>query len=141
MQAIIQFVGLKIRGQQIATGQAGAGGPVGKISLTLETLAIFLRVLQMQSQSGPPEIAREALQLKHHALTLHPELQVLIVEAAAASSVPTPAAAFPTDIEEEANAYFQKVHPSLFYLVRITSDSMAHHLGPSKFARDAKGQR
>lgn len=93
----------KIHGQQVADGQPGGQ------ALSLDTLAVFLRVLQMHSQGGPPEVLAEVVQLKHQALLLHPELQVLIIEAAAASSVPTPAASFPTDIEEEANAYFQRV--------------------------------
>ena len=40
---------------------------------------------------------------------MHPELHALIVEAAAASVVPTPPTSFAPDIEEEANLYFQKV--------------------------------
>ena len=108
MQALIQFVARKLQGQQIANGHTPLG-QAGRINLSLENLAIFLRVLQAHSLGSPPEIASEVNQLKHHALGTHPELQVLMVEAAAASSVPTPAASFPQDIEDEANAYFQKV--------------------------------
>lgn len=107
-QAVVQFVARKIQGNQVANGQSGIGGQVGKINLSLETLAIFLRVLQVHSQGGPPEILAEVLQLERRAVALHPELQVLIIEAAAASSSPIPPASFPSDIEEEANAYFQK---------------------------------
>ena len=120
VQAMIQFVGHKIQEQQVSHVQPGAGGQVGKAVLSLEILAIFLRVLQIHSQGGPPEVVAEVGQLKRQALLLHPELQILIVEAAAASSVSAPAASFPVDIEEEANAYFQKVHRLLHMAAGLT---------------------
>lgn len=103
LQAMAQFVAGKLGGYP--------DQPDGsKSRLPLEILALHLRVLQSHCQAGPADFAAEVSQLQHHALRVHPELQVLIVEAAAAASAtPAPTASFPVDIEEEANLYFQKV--------------------------------
>ena len=105
VQAVVQFVGSKLDGYPDHPDG-------GKSHLPLEILALHLRMLQAHSQVGPAELAAEVQQLQHFAIRVHPELQVLIVEAAAAASTtPTPTASFPVDIEEEANLYFQKACP------------------------------
>jgi len=107
-QALVQFAATKLQARSEAGGQLSDGSQ-GSMQLPLEILAVVLRVLQAHSQAGPPELVAEVAQLQHHALRMHPELHALIVEAAAASAVPTPATSFAPDIEEEANLYFQKV--------------------------------
>lgn len=104
LQAVIPFVASKL--QSYSENPSDGGG-----HLPLEILALHLRILQAHSQTGPAELASEILQLQHHAVRVHPELQVLIVEAAAsASTTPAPATeTFPVDVEEEANLCFQKV--------------------------------
>jgi hypothetical protein len=106
-QALVQFAATKLQ----ASSEAGAqlSDSSQSVLLPLEILAVVLRVLQAHSQAGPAELVAEVAQLQHHALMMHPELHALIVEAAAASVVPTPATSFAPDIEEEANLYFQKV--------------------------------
>jgi hypothetical protein len=108
-QGLVQFAATKLQARSEAGGQLSDGSQGSGMQLPLEILAVVLRVLQAHSQAGPPELVAEVAQLQQHALRMHPDLHALIVEAAAASAVPTPATSFAPDIEEEANLYFQKV--------------------------------
>ena len=74
MQAVIKYLDHKLQSQQVADGQASTA-QIGRINLSLETLAIFLRSLQAAAASGPPDAAAELANLQRHAFAMHPSLQ------------------------------------------------------------------
>ncbi|CAI5954737.1 unnamed protein product, partial [Closterium sp. NIES-65] len=97
-KACLQFLRAKlVQDSQDASAQ--------RINLSLETLAIFFKVLQANApQLQAPELGDELKALYASALQLHPALQTVAVPEQA------PADVFASDIEEEANAYFQKIY-------------------------------
>ncbi|GJP79518.1 hypothetical protein CLOP_g9744 [Closterium sp. NIES-67] len=97
-KACLQFLRAKLLQD---SQEAGAQ----RVNLSLETLAIFFKVLQANApQLQAPELAEELKALYASALQLHPALQNVAVPEQA------PADVFASDIEEEANAYFQKIY-------------------------------
>jgi hypothetical protein len=67
VQATMHFLDAKLKGDSVQQG--GGDGqllaqPVGKINLSLETLAIFLRVLQEKASHVPQELAMVLKQLQ-----------------------------------------------------------------------------
>lgn len=75
----------------------------GKINLSLETLAIFLRVLGASAQLLPGDVLQQLKTVQTAALQQHPQLAGVVGDTGAFE-------AFAADIENEANAYFQRAY-------------------------------
>lgn len=78
-------------------------GAPPRVNISLETLAIFLRVLGAAGALLPPELAQHLKLVQTAALQQHPQLASVVGEVG-------PPEAFAADIENEANAYFQRAY-------------------------------
>lgn len=78
-------------------------GAPPRVNISLETLAIFLRVLGAAGALLPPELAQHLKLVQTAALQQHPQLASVVGELG-------PPETFAADIENEANAYFQRAY-------------------------------
>jgi len=95
-------------------------GPI--VNLSLETTAIFFKVLQANvGQLASRDLAEEMKRL--HSATVHVNPRLLSVGA----SEQSPSEVFPPDVEEEANSYFQQT-----YIGQLTIDDVMQKLAHFK---------
>lgn len=99
MQASVSFLDAKLREDPPASTH---GGPT-RLSISVETLAVFLRVLAANAGEVPTDTLQQLKLVQAVAVQAHPELASVISEAGVME-------AFPQDVEEEANAAFQKMY-------------------------------
>ena len=100
-QAVLRFLDLKLQAgldPQALQQQAAAG----KAALTEATVRAFFKVLNATAGAGalPNELVQEIKKLQQLVTKASPELGKAIA----------PAEAFASDVEEEANSYFQKIY-------------------------------
>ena len=98
MQASVSFLDAKLREDL----PASAHGPA-RLNISVETLAVFLRVLAANAGEVPTDTLQQLKLVQAVAVQAHPELASVISEAGVME-------AFPQDVEEEANAAFQKMY-------------------------------
>lgn len=103
-QAVLRF--LDLRTQQSPDLPQVPGQPA-RINLSVDTLKIFCRVLQSTVSAGtfPPEFATEYKRVQAQAVKHYPALQAVL-----SPVQQQPNDAFASDVEEEANSYFQKIY-------------------------------
>ena len=99
MQASVSFLDEKLREDPPPSTH---GGPA-RLSISVETLAVFLRVLAANAGEVPTDTLQQLKLVQAVAVQAHPELATVISEAGVME-------AFPQDVEEEANAAFQKMY-------------------------------
>eukprot|EP00899_Mesostigma_viride_P024080 jgi/Mesvir1/4857/Mv11131-RA.2 len=92
-------------GQALPLGNAGAGGKQGGAAL-LEITATFLKFLNAHAGLLSPEVQEELKRVYLAVVAAAPKLM------GAGSEPAPPAEVFASDIEEEANSYFQKIYTS-----------------------------
>ncbi|KAK9824056.1 hypothetical protein WJX72_007392 [[Myrmecia] bisecta] len=102
MQATIKFLEAKLAEQHEQEAHQLVGQS-GKINLSLECLAIFLRVLHAHAALLPPEVQQELVRLQQQSVQAHPQL--ILSEPTGIAQGP-----FAPDVETEANSYFQKIY-------------------------------
>lgn len=73
VEAVLSFLDAKLV-QHAQQGQPAQG--VGRVNLSVETLALFLRVLHMNTSVFPADLATEISHLESKAMKLYPQLQV-----------------------------------------------------------------
>ena len=111
MQASVSFLDAKLREDGNGGHQSkdekdnGANGSTIKpsISISVETLAIFLKVLAANAGEVPTDTLQQLKLVQAVAVQAHPELATVISEAGVME-------AFPQDVEEEANTAFQRMY-------------------------------
>ena len=94
MQASVSFLDAKLREDL---------GPTARPSISVETLAIFLKVLAANAGEVPTDTLQQLKLVQAVAVQAHPELATVISEAGVME-------AFPPDVEEEANTAFQRMY-------------------------------
>lgn len=126
VQCCVRFLADKLQ------ADASVPKPPAVVTLPLETLAMFVRVLQGQSAGFPPEILQEIKQISELMGTSFPQL----AEVGSAAEMAVLEEVFAPDIEEEANAYFQKI-----YTGQQSVDDVIAMLGQFRSAEDERKQR
>eukprot|EP00898_Chlorokybus_atmophyticus_P005844 jgi/Chlat1/6260/Chrsp44S05774 len=113
-QACLNFLNDKISSDLRTGDQSLDGQPTGNMGLTgrnagvvlsVETAAVFFRVLQSNSNLVDSDLGDEVRRLFAVAVQAMPRLPSVTSEQPAAE-------AFASDVEEEANSYFQKIYTS-----------------------------
>ena len=99
MQASVSFLDAKLREDPPPSTH---GGPA-RLTISVETLAVFLKVLAANAGEVPTDTLQQLKLVQAVAVQAHPELASVISEAGVME-------AFPQDVEEEANAAFQKMY-------------------------------
>mmetsp|Transcript_10455 Transcript_10455/g.28626 ORF Transcript_10455/g.28626 Transcript_10455/m.28626 type:complete len:1846 (+) Transcript_10455:184-5721(+) len=94
MQASVSFLDAKLREDL---------GPTARPSISVETLAVFLKVLAANAGEVPTDTLQQLKLVQAVAVQAHPELATVISEAGVME-------AFPQDVEEEANSAFQRMY-------------------------------
>lgn len=94
MQASVSFLDAKLREDL---------GPNARPSISVETLAVFLKVLAANAGEVPTDTLQQLKLVQAVAVQAHPELATVISDAGVME-------AFPQDVEEEANSAFQKMY-------------------------------
>jgi CCR4-NOT transcription complex subunit 1 len=92
------------------TTQVDAGQPMGRLGLVPEALAAFLRGMAAVGAGREPGLAVGLGRLYQLGTRAFPGYEGLLAEAASAGGSGMPQAAFPQDVEDEANSYFQKIY-------------------------------
>ncbi|KAL4458253.1 hypothetical protein ABPG75_013118 [Micractinium tetrahymenae] len=110
MQSAVAFLDSKLRNEQPALQTAATAiGPLpgiaggGRISLSESTLEVFLRVLAANAGLLPSDTLQLFKMVQAAAVQAHPQLAGVAGDSSTLE-------AFAPDIEEEANAYFQRVY-------------------------------
>lgn len=99
MQASVSFLDAKLREDPPPSSH----GAPARLTISVETLAVFLRVLAANAGEVPTDTLQQLKLVQAVAVQAHPELASVISEAGVME-------AFPQDVEEEANAAFQKMY-------------------------------
>jgi CCR4-NOT transcription complex subunit 1 len=110
LQAMVDFVDQKT---QVVDGQPVASLP-GRVSVSIESLAIFLRSFVACRSANPPmasELVSELNRVQAQAIRAFPQLQLLV------QGPSTPL--YASDIEEEANTTFQKLYGDALSLEEV----------------------
>lgn len=100
MQETVAFLADKLKDDPIHPVAASNGG---KINISVDTLAIFLRALALSADLLPSDTLQQFKVVQGAAIAANPTLQQMLGDLATLE-------AFASDIEEEANAYFQKIY-------------------------------
>ena len=106
MQASVSFLDAKLRedgGDKESGGGKAKEGSQVRPSISVETLAIFLKVLAANAGEVPTDTLQQLKLVQAVAVQAHPELATVISEAGVME-------AFPQDVEEEANTAFQRMY-------------------------------
>ena len=103
MQSAVSFLDAKLQPEALVqpTSPVSSGAPP-RLNISMETLAVFLRVLAANAGTMPTDTLQQLKLLQALAVQRHPELTQVISEFAGMD-------AFPADVEEEANNTFQKM--------------------------------
>ena len=102
VQASVTFLDSKLHDEPLSSlGVVGA--PTARINISVETLAIFLRVLASNAGLLPTDALQQFKVVQTAAVQEHPQLQAVVGDGSSLE-------AFASDIEEEANAYFQRIY-------------------------------
>eukprot|EP00894_Picocystis_sp_ML_P005389 jgi/Pico_ML_1/55906/g1520.t2 len=126
VQCCVRFLADKLQ------ADASVPKPPAIVTLPPETMAMFVQVLQGQSAGFPPEILQEIKQISELMGTSFPQL----AEVGSAAEMAVLEEVFAPDIEEEANAYFQKI-----YTGQQSVDDVIAMLGQFRSAEDERKQR
>lgn len=126
VQCCIRFLADKL--------QSDNSGPKSPaiVTLPMEALAMFVRVLQAQSAGFPLEVTQEIKQIGELMGAAFPQL----AEVGSAAELAILEEVFDLDIEEEANGYFQKI-----YTGQQTVDDVITMLGNFRLSEDQRKQR
>lgn len=124
MQASVSFLDAKLR-EDVPPSTHGSPARLG---ISVETLAVFLRVLAANAGEVPTDTLQQLKLVQAVAVQAHPELATVIAEAGVME-------AFPQDVEEEANAAFQKM-----YQGELTVDDVISLLLRYKSGMEAREQ-
>ena len=92
------------------TTQLEAGQPMGRLGLVPEALAAFLRGMAAVGAGREPGLAVGLGRLYQLGTRAFQGYEGMLAEAASAGGSGMPQAAFPQDVEDEANSYFQKIY-------------------------------
>lgn len=110
MQSAVSFLDAKLRSEQpalqtVATAMGPSPGAAGggRISVSEATLEVFLRVLAANAGLLPSDTLQQFKMVQAAAVQAHPQLSSVVGDSSSLE-------AFAPDIEEEANAYFQRVY-------------------------------
>ena len=110
MQASVSFLDAKLREDGPSTSTppssphvSGGVAIAPRLNISVETLAVFLRVLATNAGEVPTDTLQQLKLVQAVAVQAHPELSAVISEAGVME-------AFPPDVEEEANATFQRMY-------------------------------
>lgn len=106
VKSIIKYLNMKLTLQKNQGGGGGGGSTAsssGTVTLSVETLVLYFRVLLMNSSVFSGEISEDIKLVQAKAVDLYPQLQGI-------SDKTEQSEVFARDIEQEANAYFQKIY-------------------------------
>lgn len=108
MQASVSFLDAKLREdapptQPSSPVAATAAAVHPRLNISVETLAVFLRVLATNAGQVPTDTLQQLKLVQAVAVQAHPELSAVISEAGVME-------AFPQDVEDEANATFKRMY-------------------------------
>lgn len=130
MQAAVAFLDTKLR--EDAPTQVAPASPTGasaaRLNISVETLAVFLRVLASNAGVAPTDTLQQLKLVQAVAVQAHPELSSVIADAGGME-------AFPRDVEEEANNTFSRM-----YRGEITVDALVNMLRGYKNSTMAREQ-
>ncbi|KAK9805719.1 hypothetical protein WJX73_001907 [Symbiochloris irregularis] len=105
-ETCLEFLDLRMAGVGQPDSAPAAGLP-GRVNLSMEALAVALRVLNLQVADGslPSELASKASRIQQQAVQAHPDLA-----SGSALSGTISETQFSDVIEREANSYYQQVY-------------------------------
>lgn len=108
MQAAVSFLDAKLRedvpsSSSPTAAAATAAGQPSRLNISVETLAVFLRVLASNAGLVPTDTLQQLKLIQAVAVQAHPELAAVIAEVGVME-------AFPADVEEETNNALSRMY-------------------------------